>query len=185
MLKDYGAWMHPTSGGETNYVPGHNVSYRRDVLLSFGAELEELYALDFTMQDAIRKRGLRMYLDPRAVVAHENFMKIHQMIGVHVAYHRLLAARRMRVQKWSLGRRLLYAALIPVGAPAIATYRYVKSFAPRRPLWMPALKALPIFLLTHSIAGPAEAISYLLGAGGAEHEVMNRWELMTVRSLAG
>ena len=165
LIKDYGPWMHPTKGGPTGFVPGHNISYRRDVLESFGDELEDLFALDFTLQAAIRRRGAPMYVEPRAIVAHENFVRISQMIRVQVAYNRLLAGRRMKVEEWSAGRRLLYAALTPFGSPAIACYRYVKSFAPRPTLWLDALKATPIIVASFAICGFAESFSYLFGDG--------------------
>ena len=182
LIKDYGPWMHPTGGGPTGFVPGHNISYRRDVLESFGDELKDLFALDFTMQAAIRRRGLPMYVEPRAIVAHENFVRISQMIRVQVAYSRLLAGRRMKIEGWSPGRRLLYAALTPFGSPAIACCRYVKSFAPRRTLWLAALKATPIVVVSFACCGFAESFSYLFGDGSAEQEVMTYWELKAVRS---
>jgi len=181
-VNDYGPWMHPATGGPTSFVPGHNISYRREVLMSFGEDLEELFALDFSLQDAIRKRALPMCVEPDAIVAHENFFHISQMIGVHIAYSRLLAARRVTIGRWSMARRLLYAVLVPLGTPALSLLRYIRSFAPRRAMWIPALQAIPIFVVTRTLSAPAEAVTYLFGGGDAEMEVMCRWEMMEVRS---
>ena len=184
LVNDYGPWMHPTGGGSTDFVPGHNISYRRDVLESFGENLKELFALDFSVQAAIRERGLPMYVEPGAIVAHENFTRVRDMIGVHVAYSRLLAGRRVKVGHWSLVRRLVYAALVPLGSPAVAAVRYVRSIAPRRQMWSPALKAIPLFIVTRMFSSLAESISYLFGSGSAELEVMSYWEMNAVRSTA-
>ena len=182
LVNDYGPWMHPTGGGPTDFVPGHNISYRRDVLESFGKDLKDLYALDFSVQAAIRERGLPMYVEPRAIVAHENFTRIRQIIGVNVAYGRLFAGQRMRVERWSFAWRLLYAALVPLGSPAVSAFRYVRSMAPRPEMRAPAIKASPLFIVTRLFSGVAESIGYLFGSGAAEREVMGYWEMKVVRS---
>ena len=45
-LLQYGPWVQPTKGGEISDLPGHNSSYKRELLLEYGDELSHLLVAD-------------------------------------------------------------------------------------------------------------------------------------------
>ncbi len=73
MLARYGQFVDPARPGPARLVSGNNVSYRRDLLLSFGSELDGLLTIDFNLQEVLGKRGLPLLVEARARAAHTNF----------------------------------------------------------------------------------------------------------------
>src|SRR5438309_4229369 len=39
---EYGPWLDPVPGGPVDHLPGHNSSYKRDLLLAYGSQLEAM-----------------------------------------------------------------------------------------------------------------------------------------------
>ncbi len=72
LLIGYGPWAEPSGGGEMSFLPGHNSSYKRDVLLQYGEELEARLAAEAVMHWDLRAKGHRLYLEPSARVHHLN-----------------------------------------------------------------------------------------------------------------
>src|SRR5205823_2114181 len=72
-LIGYGPWLHPSPGGEMSHLPGHNSSYKRASLLEYGDRLPSMLEAETVLHWDLRARGLRLYLEPRARLAHTNF----------------------------------------------------------------------------------------------------------------
>ncbi len=180
MLARYGQFTHPAIRRSASLVSGNNVSYRRDLLLSFGAELESLLTIDFNLQERLGQRGVPMLVEARARAAHQNFSgALRDSITGHW-YCRLLAARRADTQHWSRRRRLVHGLGAPLGSPVIRLARLARSLPGRRPLWRDALLGLPLIAGWYVTDALGESLGYLLGAGRAEAEAL-RWELNEAR----
>jgi hypothetical protein len=111
----YGRWAVVTGPGEIDDLPGHNSSYKRAVLLEYGAELGPLLDAASILHWSLRAKGHRLYLETAARTNHHKPMTLAFL--AREAYHagRLFAAARAR--RWSRLRRALYTAasvLIPV-----------------------------------------------------------------------
>lgn len=120
LLIDYGPWLGPTEGGELDDLPGHNSSYKREVLLAFGPRLENLLEAETIMHEELRRRGHRLYQEPRARVVHLNVTRLASWLG-----ERFQTGRRFgsaRGQGWPVWRRLAYAA----GSPLIPLVRWLR-----------------------------------------------------------
>lgn len=176
MVNDYGFWMHPARSGPATFLPGSNVSYKRDVLLSFGDRLAFLLTPDFNLQESLLNRGIPMCIEPRALAAHQNFRDLPSLMRANYALARLLAARRVRAHSWSLARRVFYLVVTPVSAPALGVLRLLLGLRGRGSLIPVVLAGLPIYTITHAWSAWGEAIGYLFGQGGAEED-LHRWEL--------
>ena len=181
MLTDYGLWLDPTLRGPTRRLPGNNVSYKRDALLSLGDRLEGALATDFVAHEAFRERGLPMFVETRAKAAHVNFSTVWQSGYTNYVWSRAMAAQRARAAGWSPVRRLGQGLLTPATAPVYRTARMVRSLRPRRPLWKPFVLGLPVYLAVSVWAGLGEAAGYLIGAGDSEAQ-LKRWELDVERA---
>jgi hypothetical protein len=176
MVNDYGFWLHPARGGPATFLPGNNVSYKRDLLLSFGEELETLLTPDFNLQEILMRRRLPMCIEPRALAAHENFTQLRPLMHANYAYARLLAARRATLQSWGRFRRIVYGLATPASAPALGTMRLLLSLRGRESLIPVVLAGLPVYMLTHLWSAVGESLGYLFGEGTAEKD-LNRWEI--------
>src|SRR5689334_9392542 len=58
LLGRYGDFVHPAHRRQALLVGGNNVSYKRDLLLSFGLGLDDLLSIDFNLQEALTQRGV-------------------------------------------------------------------------------------------------------------------------------
>jgi hypothetical protein len=180
LLARYGAFAHPARGGEAVTVSGNNVSYKRDVLMGLGDDLEDLLAIDFNVQERLRRRGHRLSVEPRALAAHENFERVSLEGRTGRPYCRLLAAERARSGGWSRLRRLAYGIGAPLGAPAMRLARLTLSLRGRRELWRDFVLGLPVIAVMYLWDASGEAAGYLLGPGHAPRETL-RWELEELR----
>jgi hypothetical protein len=179
----YGLWVHPARGGRASHLPGNNASYRRDLLLSFGDRLEGVLTPDFVLQELLKHRGLPMCVEPRALVSHETFTRVRDLLGANYSYAHLLAARRRRAQRWGVGRRIAQGLVTPLLVPPLLILRMLLSLRGRRALWRPALESLPICVLTRTAAAWGEARGYLFGHPNDEKALI-RWETEAERALA-
>jgi hypothetical protein len=176
MVNDYGFWLHPAIPGPMTFMPGNNVSYKREVLLHHGDRLERLLTPDFNLQQILLREGKPMCIEPNARSAHENFEKLVPLMQANYAYARLLAARRVKTEGWSPVRRILQAVLTPAAAPLLGSLRLLWSLRGREVLIPTVLKGLPVYFITHSWSAIGEAMGYTFGEGTSERD-LNRWEL--------
>lgn len=163
----YGPWLDPSPGGEVDYLPGHNSSYRRDVLLDYEPELEAWLEAESLLHWDLRKKGRRLWLEPTARTHHFNFSLVRPWLAATFFQSRTFAGRRMRgVGKL---RRLAWAAASPL-IPAIRLRRCVRDLGrcPDRPGLARLAPALTVALVTSAVG---EAAGYLLGPGAAPARV--------------
>lgn len=184
LLARYGQFAHPAHPGRAPLVSGNNVSYRRELLLSFGSELDGLLTIDFNLQELLGKRGLPLLVEARARAAHQNFSSFARDSITGYWYCRLLAARRVETQGWHWARRFVHGIGAPVGSPAIRLARLLMSLRGRRSLWPQAAASIPVILGWYVTDALGESLGYLLGAGRAEREAL-RWELDEARDREG
>ena len=95
----YGPWFDPAAAGEVDELPGHNTSYKRDVLLEYGDRLEALLGAESMLHQELRARGHRLYLEPAAQTFHVNFTRASRWIPYLCYSGRVFAAERAR--NWS------------------------------------------------------------------------------------
>lgn len=165
LLIAYAPWLHPAPAGEPAFLPGHNSSYHRDVLLTCGERLEELLENETLLHWELRRRGLRLRLQPNAVTAHTNFGQLFPWLPVQFRCGRLFAAGRCR--GWPLPRRLLYAAATPL-IPPLRLWRILRELArPERRSLRMATGSLWLVLLGLAADGLGQLVGAALGPGDA------------------
>ena len=72
LASKYGCWLHPTTSRVTRVLPCGNVAYKRADLLALGDELETLLTPDFVVHERFNEQGAGMYVESRAIVAHNS-----------------------------------------------------------------------------------------------------------------
>jgi len=120
MQINYGRWMGGSGGGVQPRLPGHNSAYRRDALNSLGVHLPDLMQSLTAVQDQIRARGGRLFLEPSASVAVLNISRPGWFLRDQFGKGRQFA--RLRRRGWHVPRSVLYACGAPL-TPAVRLAR--------------------------------------------------------------
>jgi hypothetical protein len=175
-LANYGPWL-ALGPGQVPLLPGNNLSYRRDELLSLGAELGELLEIDASVHRLLLQSGRRLGLEPRATVADETFETLLDSCRSNQAYGRLLAARRTRDEKLSRPQRLLRGLAAPLLAPTVRLARIWRGSRKQAAVlrYVPALTAICVAW------GLGELWGYLSGRPHSDG-ALRYWELEAVRA---
>jgi len=113
-LMSYGRWYPPQRPGETDFLPGHNASYRVDVLRSYGAELETLLGCDIALQQCLRRDGHHLAMAPAARFAHRHEHRFATLAAGLFLWYRGYGPLRARLFGWGWPRRLIYVAAVPL-----------------------------------------------------------------------
>jgi hypothetical protein len=163
-LVGYGPWLGPSAAGERDFLPGHNSSYKRELLLQYGPDLDRMLESETILHADLRHKGHRLYLEPEARILHLNFES--PSVWIRAQYYSGRAFAAPRSEQWSLVRRLLYL----LGGPLIPLVRFGRIVGQARGSgrWsVPPPGAWPVLLLGLGISAAGEMIGYAVGAGDA------------------
>lgn len=165
-LTCFGPFQEPVVRGEVNHLPGHNTSYKRDMLLEFGTDLEQLLNFEEFLQAELRAKGHRLLLEPAARCRHINVSRPLSLMWFEYHCGRAFADQRARRGRWSLARRLLHIVCGPL-VPAVRLrrmLRHVGKGGSRHGMlrWI----LLPL-LLGLSANALGEVVGYIFGPGSA------------------
>lgn len=163
-LVQYLPWVQGTKSGPVDDLPGHNSSYKRDLLLAFDRELEEIFTAEAWLHSELRARGHTLYLTDEAVVHHVYITRLPPYLRENYYIGRQFAANRAR--RWSTPRRFLYA----VGSPLLPLLRLRRILGRARQLgWFSELvpAAVPWMLVGLGCSAAGELMGYAFGMGPA------------------
>lgn len=176
---EYGPWLYPVAAGPVNHLPGHNCSYKRDLLLAYGSELEEMLEAETVLHWDLRAQGHRLYLSPVTKTFHLNLSSLRSTIRLRFLAGRSFAAARAR--NWSALRRLFYGAAGPL-IPLVRLPRVLRDLRRADQLWrlLPHVLTLSAFALASDAAG--EMVGYFFG-GGHANQILSEMEFHRQRFL--
>ncbi len=164
LLIEYAPWLEGAPGGQREHLPGHNSSYKRELLLAYGEELESMLDAESVLQWDLRARGHRLYLEPKARTFHQNFSVHASSLPLRFNGGRLFASARAR--PWPAWRRAMFTVAAPL-IPAVRFLRITRAlFAPGRPRRL-LPRVLPALAVGLVFDGAGEMIGYALGPGSA------------------
>jgi hypothetical protein len=184
LIAEYGLWAHPAAGGRSRLLPGNNVSYKRNPLLTLGADLDQALEIDSSVHRRFAAQGLEAAVEPGAIVRHHELAGVWSAASANCTYGRLLAVGRARDGGWHLPHRVLYSIAAPLGAPVVRAAHLARSLRGRRTLWRQAVTALPVATLIWLWSGIGQAIGYVFGPGDSGRR-LTAWELTAGRSGGG
>jgi hypothetical protein len=164
----FGPWVESATSGIVSSLAWHNTSYKRDLLLGYGTQLEEMLNVEGVLQLDLRARGLLLYLESSARTSHVNITRVPSFIREHFYGGRYFAASRARYGNWSFGRRTVYV----IGAPAIPLVRLWRTLKDVRRAGRLNLVfgMLPWLLFGFVLHSTGEALGYARGAGNSSRE---------------
>jgi glycosyl transferase family 2 len=161
-LMGYGPWAAPVDRREVEFLPGHNSSYKRDVLLEYGDALDTLMEAETVLMWDLRAKGHRLLLEPAAYTAHTNFGLWSSWLPVMFLNGRAFADTRS--SSWTPARRLAFVA----ASPLIPFVRLARSIGHARRLgrggWFLA-RVIPTLGVGLVLDGIGQMTGYALGAG--------------------
>jgi hypothetical protein len=172
LIIGYGPWAAPVSRHEPEYLPGHNSSYKRAVLLEYGAALDTLMEAETVLMWDLRSKGHRLLLDPAAATAHMNFGYWSSWLPAMLLNGRAFADTRAAT--WSLPKRLAFAA----ASPAIPLVRLGRALGHARRLGRGGgflARVVPTLCVGLVADGLGQMAGYAFGAGNA-HAKMAEYE---------
>jgi hypothetical protein len=180
LMADYGLWAHPAPPGESKLLPGNNVAYRKDFLSSLGADANGVMGVDYNLHEIIMSRGERMFLEPKALAAHQCYAKLSMLLAANFVYARVLGATRASNRNWAFPMRCFAATVTPFLVPLLRLFRLARSLSGRGALLPQVFASLPIVVLTYVVCSWGEATGYLAGMGEAQEQFV-QYELDNAR----
>jgi hypothetical protein len=178
-LLGFGTWWMPTEGGPIDHLPTHNASYRRDVLMQYDAELEDMLKAEIVLHWDLCARGHQLYLESNARVHHVNFELLSSLLQVQFHAGRVFAA--IRAHGWSPLKRMVYAAGSPL-IPGVRLRYVLRQIARRGQLAALPASVYPLLVLGLATSALGEMAGYSLGLGGASRS-LGRFEFHRERHL--
>ena len=168
----YGPWIAPRHTGEHDHLPGHNTSYKREVLLAFGQELDTLIEAETPLQWRLRASGHRLFQDARARVAHTNFERWRTFLYVCLHAGRVFASTRSL--HWSTLQRVGFTLASPL-VPFVRAQRHLRqAISANWPAGL-VLRVAPVLFAGLVADAIGQGLGTLLGAGQSRATLV-AWE---------
>jgi hypothetical protein len=177
----YGAWAMPIESGEQEYLMAHNASYKRDVLMAYGEQLENKLEAEIAMQFELARRGHKFWLEARTCTTHLNIERWASWRRFVVFFGRSFAGQRSA--EWSPARRAVFALgsfLIPFVRFARVRNHVRRSALPRGR----RLRLYPVIFAGLCLDAVGQGLGYALGAGATAKKTMEM-EFHRERHLLG
>jgi hypothetical protein len=108
----YGEWAHPASSGAVRHLPGHNSSYKRDILIEYGNELEDLLEAESVLHRRLKSHGYELMLEPGTCTLHVNYATWASWMRKRYYQGRQFVSAWAK--SWSWARRLLFMFATPL-----------------------------------------------------------------------
>jgi hypothetical protein len=170
-LPDYIHAAGTRRAGAVSALPWHNTSYKRAVLLDYGADLGALLQVEGILHQDLQRKGYRLYLEPAARTTHLNISRFSSFARDQWHSGRTYGAARASYERWTAARRAFYIAIGPL-IPAVRLGRVAREWKRVGTPVPPAVVArLLLALLTgltlHTIG---EMLGYAFGGGDAPRQ---------------
>lgn len=167
-IMNYYPWLAPATSGERDMLPGHNSSFRREVLLSYGDDLERLLRADVSLFQQLVADGHRLYLEADAKFEHFNETCLRSIVKGYFFWHRGYGVERARVHRWSLARRAFYVTATPL-IPFYFVAKLLTRLSKVRPdLVAETLMGTPKILVAQLASASGQALGLVFGPGDTE-----------------
>lgn len=163
----WGRWANSGPGGQMDFLPPHNTSYKRSILMSMLDDLGETLVVEAFFHSRLRARGLTLEFEPAAVVHHCNISKPAPWWHNSFQGGRLYGAYRVREEHLTAQQRLFRTLTSPL-VPVVRLRREAPAIlGTGGSVWdrITAMTMAVIGLILHS-AG--EAAGYAAGPGKSE-----------------
>jgi len=163
----YSEWAQPVSSGTVRHLPGHNSSYKRDILLAYGEQLDSLMQAESVLHRYFKVQGYQLWLESSTYTSHSNFTAWTPWIKAQYYTGRQFAATW--AQPWSWLRRLLFTIGSP-GIPWLRLWRIQKRIRRAQAAGF-FIRLLPMLLAGLLVNGLGQMMGYAAGVGDSIEKV--------------
>jgi glycosyltransferase involved in cell wall biosynthesis len=163
-LMGHGRWIPPVQRGPVKLLPSHDTCYKREILLRYGEELDDLLMAEPVLMWKLQADGYQLFLEPTVKSAHGYTVNPKTLVAFY-AWSRGLGHMRAKVFNWPWWRRALFvlnAPLLP-WARAASLLNYLVRNRPDT-LWT-FFVGWPFIVLAQHGAAVGEALGVLCGLG--------------------
>jgi glycosyltransferase involved in cell wall biosynthesis len=182
-LLSYGLFYPPLRRGDATIVAGHNSSYKREVLLRYDGELEQLLATDMVLLARLQADGFRFATEPDAKLDHVNETRFASIARGYFLFNRCYGHNRASQFRWSVARRAAYVLLTPV-IPLYFMAHFSLFLARHRRAFLGVfLRNAALVYAAQLFAAAGQAVGLLLGLGDAERR-FTAYELTEAREIS-
>ncbi len=165
-LCEYSHCLAPPAG-ESEWLTGNNVTYRRDLLEQFHATIAESRWEDH-LHAAIREAGIPLLSVPDIRVHHKKHYTVGEYVYQRYVYARAYAGMRLRGER--LGRRMFFG-LAAFALPVLLGYRILARAARAGIDHRELAREIPFLFLFLNAWAMGEVVGYWRGPGDALTEV--------------
>ncbi len=163
-LIEYSEWFNIPTARPVSHLPGHNCSYKREVLLDYGDQLERFLDAESILHWDLHRRGFQLYLEPKAQILHLNFAVVGASLPLRFYGGRLFAAARTKTM--SPLHRGLYFVLSPL-IPLVRFLKICRFLKDSGNLNQFSIRVFPAMAMLLWVDGFGEMIGYGFGPGQA------------------
>jgi glycosyltransferase involved in cell wall biosynthesis len=165
LFSNFGPWVEPVCGGECNRLPGHHTSYKRDVLLNYGDELDFMLESEGVLQKDLRAKGHRFYLPEGAKSRHVHISKFSSYVKAEFYGGRLYGSIRSKYERWTFFHKIVYILGMPLVSMVLfmRVWKEVRRAGRQRQLW----PAIPLIITACCAHALGEALGYAFGPSDA------------------
>lgn len=160
-LCEYSAVLPPLNDGPSDWLPGNNTAYRREVLVHYDALLDEGKWENY-LHDHMKADGATLTLCNDIVSGH----KMHYTFGLYFAqrYYYSRSFAGARVQDEGLGKRIImgFAAF---ALPPVVYMRVLRNVIGKGQYKKQLFRSLPLLVPFALSWGAGEVAGYWFGAG--------------------
>jgi hypothetical protein len=163
----YGEWTPPVSSGPVSQLPGHNSSYKRDMLLALGDRLDFMMEAEGSLHRELKAQGYKLMLESSTCTTHLNFASWSSWIPAKYHTGREFAATWSH--SWSWPRRLLFTVASPL-IPWIRLWHIQKNVRRGHSVGF-LIRLLPILFAGMTVEGFGQMLGYVAGPGSSSEKI--------------
>src|SRR5262249_17921920 len=120
--------------------------------------------------EVLQRHGYRMYIEGRALAAHQNFTSLSMLFKTNFAYCRLYAGQRADMHRQRFSQRVFNSITAITLSPWLRLPHLFRGLRGRG-LWRQTISALPVIFPAFLCCGVGSSIGYLFGSGRAEADL--------------
>ncbi|MEW6083109.1 MAG: glycosyltransferase [Chloroflexota bacterium] len=161
---EYCKFMSPIQANETEFLPGHNVTYKRKALETGSLEAMSNGFWDSALHPELRRRGFKFRMEPNLRVLHQKQFGFFEFIEQRFLYSRYYAGSLVRDRSFFYRAAYSFACL---GLPVILLHRILSCGFAKRMFQKELLLSTP-FLMTFTLVWAfGEMVGSLFGRGAS------------------
>lgn len=164
LYAQFGPSVAPVESGPVDALTGHHTAYDRGVLEGYGERLAEMLEDECALFVDQRAKGTVFWMAGDAISRHVHISRLPALMALEWHGQRGFAGARARTGGWGFGKRLLWAAALPL-FPVVRMRRAVGHLrrTGRGKQFLPAI-LLPM-AAAYAAGAVGESFGYIFGGG--------------------